>query len=339
MKTKILFIERKFREFVSIEKVFRVIAENLSKDKYECSFQQMPHGNHFFDIIKNTIFFRKKQSDIYHVTGHIHYIALILPANRTILTIHDLGFLHTRKGLRRYILKKILLDLPVKRLKFITSVSEATKKEIVDRTGCDEKKIRVIENPRQEIFFTDEEKTFNKQNPTILQIGTSPNKNLVNTIKALNGINCRLKIIGRLNDDLIELLRENKIQYENKFDLNDAEIKNEYFEADVIVFCSTYEGFGLPIIEAQAMKKPVVTSNISPLKEVSGGAAFLANPDDFLNIREGLLKIINNENYRKNITKAGLKNVERFKPGSIANLYENFYRDILSANKQSLKKD
>jgi len=333
MKTKILFIERKFREFVSIEKVFRVIAENLSKDKYEFSFQQMPHGNHFFDVIKNLIFFRKKQSDIYHVTGHIHYIALILPANRTILTIHDLGFLHTRKGLRRYVLKKILLDLPVKRLKFITAVSEATKKEIVDKTGCDEKKIHIIENPRQEIFLADEEKTFDKQNPTILQIGTSPNKNIENLIKALNGINCRLKIIGRLNNYLIELLRENKIQFENKFDLNDAEIKNEYFKADVVVFCSTYEGFGLPVIEAQAMKKPVVTSNVSPLKEVSGGAAFLANPDDYLNIREGILKIIKDENYRKKIIRAGLNNVERFKPGLIANLYENIYRDISSANK------
>jgi len=333
MKTKILFIERKFREFVSIEKVFRVIAENLSKDKYEFSFQQMPHGNHFFDVIKNLIFFRKKQSDIYHVTGHIHYIALILPANRTILTIHDLGFLHTRKGLRRYVLKKILLDLPVKRLKFITAVSEATKKEIIDKTGCDEKKIHIIENPRQEIFLADEEKTFDKQNPTILQIGTSPNKNIENLIKALNGINCRLKIIGRLNNYLIELLRENKIQFENKFDLNDAEIKNEYFKADVVVFCSTYEGFGLPVIEAQAMKKPVVTSNVSPLKEVSGGAAFLANPDDYLNIREGILKIIKDENYRKKIIRAGLNNVERFKPGLIANLYENIYRDISSANK------
>ncbi len=333
MKTKILFIERKFREFVSIEKVFRVIAENLSKDRYEFSFQQMPHGNHFFDVIKNLIFFRKKQSDIYHVTGHIHYIALILPANRTILTIHDLGFLHTRKGLRRYVLKKILLDLPVKRLKFITAVSEATKKEIIDKTGCDEKKIHIIENPRQEIFLADEEKTFDKQNPTILQIGTSPNKNIENLIKALNGINCRLKIIGRLNNYLIELLRENKIQFENKFDLNDAEIKNEYFKADVVVFCSTYEGFGLPVIEAQAMKKPVVTSNVSPLKEVSGGAAFLANPDDYLNIREGILKIIKDENYRKKIIRAGLNNVERFKPGLIANLYENIYRDISSANK------
>ena len=328
MKTKILFIERKFWEFVSIEKVFRTVAENLSKDEYEIEFQQMPNGNHFFDVIKNLIFFRKKKSDIYHITGHIHYIALILPADRTVLTIHDLGFLHTRKGLRRIILKKLLLDLPVKKLKYITAVSEATKNEIVKITGCDEKKIQIIENPVQDVFFTGEEKPFNKFNPTILQIGTSINKNLANTIKALNGINCLFKIIGRLTKDTIALLIENKICYENDFDLEDDEIKTEYFEADIVVFCSKYEGFGLPIIEAQAMKKPVVTSCVSPLKEISGEAAFMANPDDYLHIREGILKIINDESYRKEIVEKGFKNVERFKPNKITKMYEKIYKDL-----------
>lgn len=331
MKTKILFIERKFWEFVSIEKVFRNIAEHLSKENYDFSFQQMPHGNQFFDVVKNLIFFRKKKSDIYHVTGHIHYIALILPADRTILTIHDLGFLHTRKGLRRFILKMLLLDLPVRRLKYITAISQATKKEIVEKTGCNEKKIKVIENPVREFFFTTQEKSFNKLNPTILQIGTSINKNLANTIKALNGINCRFKIIGRLDENLLELLSENKVCFENSFNLNDEEIRTEYFEADIIVFCSKYEGFGLPVIEAQAMKKPIVTSNISPLKEVSGGAAFLANPDDYLDIKEGVMKIINNESYRNEIVKKGSENVERFRTENIAKSYEKMYENLHSS--------
>lgn len=328
MKTRILFIERKFREFVSIEKVFRSVADNLSKDKYEFSFQQMPYENHFFDVIRNLIFFRKKKSDIYHVTGHIHYIALILPVERTVLTIHDLGFLHMRKGLRRFVLKKLLLDLPVKKLKYITAVSEATKKEIIERTNCDEEKIKVIENPLNKIYFSVEEKPFNKHKPTILQVGTSANKNLPNVIKALKGGDYRFRIIGRLNEDTNALLNENNISYENKYDLSDEEMRAEYFEADIVVFCSKYEGFGLPVIEAQAMKKPVVTSDISPLKEVSGGAAFMANPDDFLTIREGILKITNDENYRKDIIEKGLKNVERFEPDIIAKIYEEIYLKI-----------
>ncbi len=54
--------------------------------------------------------------------------------------------------------------------------------------------------------------------------------------------------------------------------MNDLEIKEMYAEADLMSFCSTFEGFGLPIIEAQAMMTPVITSNLSPMKEVAGGA-------------------------------------------------------------------
>ena len=332
MKTKILFIERKFWEFVSIEKVFRQIAQSLSKEQFEASFQQLTFGNQLGGVLKNLIFFKKQKADIYHITGHVHYIGLILPRKNTVLTIHDLGFLHTRKGLRRSILKKLYLDLPVRRLKYITAVSEATKKEIIDYTNCVEEKIRIIENPLQEIFFTSEKKTFNRECPAILQIGTSQNKNLVNLIKALNGVNCRLRIIGKLEKNLIELLKNSQISFENKFNLNDSEIKDEYQKADIVTFCSTFEGFGLPIIEAQAMRTPVVTSDISPLREVSGGAAYLADPENFLSIREGILKIINDENYRKEIIKQGIENVKRFKPQNIASLYEILYKEISSAN-------
>src|SRR5207237_2648985 len=89
MKTKILFIERKFDEFVSIEKVFRLIAEYLSKEKYDFDFQKLIYGNQLSGVIKNLMLFRKGKADIYHVTGHTHYIALILPTNKTVLTIHD----------------------------------------------------------------------------------------------------------------------------------------------------------------------------------------------------------------------------------------------------------
>ncbi|HEY0427873.1 MAG TPA: glycosyltransferase family 1 protein [Pyrinomonadaceae bacterium] len=335
MKTKILFIERKFWEFVSIEKVFRQIAQALSKEKFESSFQQLAFGNQLTGVFKNLLMFRAQTADIYHITGHVHYIALVLPKEKTVLTVHDLGFLNTRKGLRRIVLKKLLLDMPVKRLKYITAISEATKREIINYTNCSEEKIRVIENPLQEIFFSEAKKTFNRKCPTILQIGTSPNKNLKNLIKALQGLNCRLKIIGKLEADLIEELKKNQIDYQNAFNLNDSEIKIEYEKADILAFCSTFEGFGLPIIEAQAMRTPVVTSNISPLREVSGDAAFLVNPSDFLNIREGILKIVNDEKYREEIIEKGIRNINRFKSRKIAGLYENLYKEVSKANKAS----
>jgi glycosyltransferase involved in cell wall biosynthesis len=332
MKMKILFVERKLDEFTSIENVFRQIAEDLSKDKFEFAFQKLIYGNSLAGVLKNLIFFRKNEADIYHVTGHVHYIALTLPRERTVLTIHDLGFLHTRKGLRRYVLKKILLDLPVKKLKYITAVSETTKKEIIFYTGCKSEKIRVIENPLRHGFLAGEQRDFDSENPTILQVGTMQNKNVPNLVRALKGIKCKLKIVGKPDSDLISVLNDNKIDYENVFDLNEEQMKEAYRDCDIVAFCSTYEGFGLPILEAQAMLKPVITSNLSPMKEVAGEGAFLADPNDVSNIREGISRIIADENYRKNLIEAGARNIERFEPQKIAGQYETLYREIIETH-------
>jgi glycosyltransferase involved in cell wall biosynthesis len=329
MKPKIVFVERKFWESVSLEKVFAQIDKSIHKDKFETSFVQLPYLNNLLGIVKNFVFFKKPEADIYHITGHIHYIALILPKKKTVLTIADLTILRTRKGLRRFIIKKLFFDLPVKKIKYITAISEATKNEIVQSTNCERKKIRVIEIPLQDILYLDAKKTFNIKCPTILQIGTAPHKNIANLVKALKGVNCRLKIIGKLNEELLNELKINEIEFANDFDLDDGEIKDEYQKADVVTFCSIYEGFGLPIIEAQAMRTPVVTSNLSPMKEVAGGGAVLVNPEDILSIRDGILRLINDKSLRDKLVAQGLKNIKRYETSRVASQYESLYREII----------
>ncbi len=335
MKTKVVFIERRPSKSVSIEKVFSQIAKSLNKEKFVSLFQQLRFENDLKGTVKNLLFFRKTDADIYHITGHIHYIALVLPKDRTVLTVHDVGILYIRRGLRRYILKKILFDLPIKKLKYITAVSSATKNEIIKYTGCLPEKIRVIENPLREHFFITEKKEFNRTCPMILQIGTTYNKNLKNLIKALKGISCRLRIIGELSIEINELLEINEINFDNKYDLDDSAIRNEYKEADIVTFCSTFEGFGLPIIEAQAMLTPVVTSNLSPLKEVAGNFAALADPYDYLSIRHEIMRVIDDESYRKKLVAEGLENVKRFAVEQITVLYENLYQEMMTDLKKS----
>ncbi len=337
MKARILYIERKFwkKNFAafSLEKIFEQISKLLPTERFETEIVKVPFGNSFLDILKNLLFFKKFDVDIYHVTGQIHYLALILPPDKTVLTIHDTGFMQNDRKLNRFIIKKLFLDLPVKRLKFITAVSETTKKSIIENTGCQPEKIRVIENPLQQHYLQSEKKTFNKDCPTILQIGITPNKNIPNLIKALNGIKCSLKIIGNRADELENLLKAGKIDYKFAHGLSDAEMRAEYEQADIVAFCSTFEGFGLPIIEAQAMRTPSITSNISPLKEVSAGAAYLADPFEVSDIRKGILKIINDDDFREDIIKRGLENVNRFDPQYIAGLYEKLYTELLSASR------
>lgn len=331
MRKKILYIERKLSESVSIEKVFRQIAASLSKIKFQTEFEQVPFDNDTISTFKNLLFYRKSKADIYHITGHVHYVGLILPKERTVLTIHDLRILYMRKGFRRYILKKLLFDLPIAKLKYITAISEETKREIVYHTKCSPEKIRVIQNPLPIRPISEKGESFNTKCPRILQIGTTSNKNLDNLIKALENIECELVIIGRLDSEIRKLLAEKQINFENKINLDDDEIRNEYDKADIVTFCSTYEGFGMPIIEAQAMRTPVVTSNLSPMKEVAGEAAVLVDPYNVSSIEDGILQIIKDEKLRDDLIEKGINNIKRFEPSFIAELYENLYREIIKS--------
>jgi glycosyltransferase involved in cell wall biosynthesis len=334
MKAKILFVERKYwkKDFLafSIEKIYEQIAKILREKKYETSFIKVPFGNSFAEMLKNIFYFRAPKADLYHITGQVHYMAFVLPKRRTVLTIHDLEFLKIRTGLRRLAIKKVYLDLPISRLDYVTTVSEATKREILAISNFPEEKIRVIENPLQEQYLTSKSKGFNKECPTILQVGIAHNKNIPNLIKALQGISCCLRIIGNLPPELSAELDSSEIRYENVFGLTDSEMKSEYQNADIVAYCSTNEGFGLPIIEGQAMRTPVITSDISPMKEVSGGAAFLADPRDVSSIREGVLKIINDVEFREKIVGQGLENVKKYDPEFIAGLYEELYLEVLN---------
>lgn len=331
MKTKVLFVERKPSHAVSIEKVFRQVAESISKEAFEIGFQQLEYPNDVYGTVKNLFLYKKSKADIYHVTGHVHYICLVLPKNRTILTVHDVGILHIRSGLRRFVLKKLLFDLPLKRLKYITAVSEATKREIVQHIKCSPDKIRVIENPLQKQFYATTKKEFDETFPLILQIGTTANKNLPRLFEALEGISCQLTIVGQIDSETARLLKEKKIVYRNKLNLSNEEIRDEYANADMVTFCSTFEGFGLPIIEAQAMLTPVVTSDISPLREVAGAGAALAEPDNPNCIRNCILRIIKNKEYRKEIVASGTENIKRFRAETIAASYEKLYREVASS--------
>ena len=334
MKKKILYVERKPSEFVSIEKIFRSVASNLSDD-FEYEFQQSPFGSRFSHIVGNLLFFRKKKADIYHITGHVHYLALLFSPLNTILTIHDIGFLYRPHGFRRWVVKKLFLDWPVKRLKFITAISEHTKNEIVRFTGCPGEKITVIDDPLLIEPMADGDRQFNQTNPTILQVGTAENKNVPNIARALRGIDCNLRIIGRMHDRIALVLAENGINFENGLELTHEQMLDEYKKADLVTFCSTHEGFGLPIIEAQAMRKPVITSNISPMAETSGGAAVLVDPNDPDSIRAGIQKVIRNTDYRNDLIEAGLENIKRFAPQVVAEKYEDYYKKILSTGSKS----
>ena len=286
-----------------------------------------------FSILFNLIFLTRFKNGLFHITGDVHYAILALPKDRTILTIHDLVFLHTYKGLRRSLLKWIFLDLPVRKAKYITTISEKSKQEILDYTNCNPEKILVIPNPVDPIFSTSTPlpsaglpTMVGKFNPaTILFLGTKPNKNLELTIAALFGLDVHLRIIGELSRKQKEMLSKFNINYSSDFSISPEQLASEYSNADIILFPSTYEGFGLPVIEGFQAGKPVITSNISPMKEVAGEGALLAEPTSIASIREAVIKLLNDQTLKIQLVAAGKEKVKQYQPGFIAEAYQQLW--------------
>jgi glycosyltransferase involved in cell wall biosynthesis len=169
---------------------------------------------------------------------------------------------------------------------------------------------------------------FDSNNPKILHIGTKNNKNLENTIIALQGINCEFWIVGKLNASQCAYLGESLIKFRNFVDLSNSEILQLYCQCDIVSFLSVYEGFGMPIIEAQAYGKPVLTSSLYPMIEVAGSGALFVDPFNILEIRSGFRKIIDNKNLRDQIIGKGFFNQRRFEINEIVMNYKSVYEGI-----------
>lgn len=271
----------------------------------------------------------KPQGDINHVTGDIHYITLFLDQKKTILTIHDLNLLYTSNKIKYFIHKWFWIRIPVRRSRAVTVISQTTKQELLKFTRCNPDKIKVIHNCISPAF-TPHPKTFHKAKPTILHIGCKPNKNLTGLIEAIKDLPCRLEIIGNPTAAQINLLQHYRVDYGTQAGLTEQEVVQKYISCDILAFVSFLEGFGLPIIEANAIERVVVTSNISSMPEIAGDAACLVDPYDILSIRNGIRKVIENDSYRETLIQNGRRNKARFTAEKIAGQYYHLYRQLLA---------
>ncbi len=334
----VLFLHRKPRKngTFSIEFIFQDIRSRLPESIFSRVLVSKYESNGIFKRLYNTLEAAFCKADVKHITGDVHYLALFLRGKKTILTIHDCFFLYKVSGFARWFHKKFWYDIPLKKCRYIVAITEATKREILKLADCDPNKIVVIPSLISSQFQPNP-KPFNKQKPVILHVGLAPNKNIERLAEALEGIPCHLSVLGKLEDWHIEMLEKHGIEYSCSYNISDNDVLAMYEACDMLAFASTYEGFGMPIVEANAVGRAVLTSNISSMPFVAGDAACLVDPFDVHSIQQGLLKIINDDKYREQLIENGYVNRQRFDPDAIAVQYARLYFEVANRQPSDLK--
>lgn len=331
---KITYFFRPLSKNVSIERVFNTIVTNLPNG-YSYEYVVLPNylgeANGIIGLIKAFAkirkFCKKNTGHINHITGDIHYCAIFLPYSKTVLTIHDTVSLETLKGFKRTFIWLFWYYLPLRCSKYITCVSSFTSDKLIQLFPWVKNKITIIENPVGSEFKF-KHKVFNESNPTILHIGTRSNKNLERVVESLKGVHCHLRIIGKLSKHQIKLLLKNNINYSNREFISDNQIVKEYENCDIVSFPSTYEGFGMPIIEGQRIGRIVLTSNIQPMNDVTGEGAYLIDPYKIESIKNGFKSLISESELRQSVLESSMKNIKRYLPTKIAKEYICIYDKI-----------
>lgn len=272
-----------------------------------------------------------RQGDVNHIMGDIHYIGALLNSKKTVLTIADCVSLNRLKGFKKNIIWFFWYFLPVKRAAKIVVISDFIKSELLTYVRCDPNKIKVIYVP---LLCEVKKNKFNQLSDKLnfLHIGSTDNKNLSRHTEAIRGIPATFNFVGEPSESDLKLLKQNCHDYRVVSNLSNEDLIKLYDNCDLLLFASIYEGFGMPIIEAQSRGLPVITSNLCSMPEVAGHGACIVDPYSVDEIRYAVNKILHNRDYRENIIEEGYKNISRFQSRQIVDQYNNLYREIINKN-------
>lgn len=288
---------------------------------------------------------QKLGADIFHgLSGELPLKWEQKPIKK-IVTIHDLIFV-------RYPQYYSFFDRKIHFWKFkkaadmadkIIAISEQTKRDIIEFLKVPESKIEVIyqgchkafkeqQSPEQIQAARDQ---FNLPERFILNVGTiEDRKNLLNVVKAIKDTGIPLVVVGKKTkyyQKIESFLKKNKMEKQVQFleGVSMDELAVIYKLADVFVYPSFFEGFGIPVIEALFSRTVVVTSNTSCLPEAGGKDSVYIDPKNDLDIRAKIKFLWENESERKRREEKGFEFVQQFNDEAIARNLMNLYQKII----------
>jgi glycosyltransferase involved in cell wall biosynthesis len=269
----------------------------------------------------------------------------------TIVTIHDVIFAFHPEwcSKKQHIRFKHLVRLSAKKANAIIVVSNSTKKELLDLTKISEDKIYLTYLAADEIFKPNKDplvlenlrQKYNFKEDYILHVGSlHPRRNIERIINAFSHLKKEIdkKIIfilvgqwfdkkNKLNDMAKKL---NIINYIKHIDyVPDDDLVKLYNFADLFIYPSLYEGFGLPVLEAMACGTPVITSNISSLPEITGDAAFLVDPYNVYEMKEAMKSILLEKELHSRLIEKGFKKIKNYTWNKAAEKTLEIYKNVI----------
>ena len=270
-----------------------------------------------FDVIKLTIYLFFNKNFFFSPGFNAPFFFL----HRTAITIHDLN--HIDVDANTSFLKKLYYNIVLKRAcrkaALIFTVSEFSKGRIVDWSGINPDKVKVVYNGVSSAFHQDVQ-PYLPGFPYIFIVGNRKlHKNEDRALRAFAQAdidkNIHVLFSGKPSDQLVNTAKELQIEDRVKFlgRLSEDELASTYKGALCLLFPSLYEGFGLPVIEAMACGTPVITSNTTSLVEIANNSCELIDPTKIEQISKAIEKILDNIELRKKYVEYGLINIQAYK--------------------------
>lgn len=282
-------------------------------------------------------------ADIFHgLSGELPLKWTSKPIKK-VVTIHDLIF-------ERYPEYYSFFDRKIHFWKFkkaardaeaVIAISEQTKRDIIRFLNVSESKIHVVYQGCHRAFqsyippdvLSRVKQKFQLPNRFILNVGTiEPRKNLLNIIKALKDSDIPLVVVGkkqrRYFAKVQKEIHRTKVQVQFLEHVDMQELAAVYRLADVFIYPSYFEGFGIPVIEALFSGTPVITSNVSSLPEAGGKHSLYVNPESVADIKAKILFLWNNESERKRRREKNFEYAQRFQDEQIAEKIMEVYTKI-----------
>ncbi|WP_254532783.1 glycosyltransferase family 4 protein [Natrinema gelatinilyticum] len=237
-----------------------------------------------------------------------------------IMCIHDVN---AQKGMSsgiHQLYRKTAVPLGVRNSNTIVTVSEFSKREIVNHFSISSEKVDVVYNGIDNFYLkTSGSESMGLPDKYILYVGAmNPRKNVNQLVKAYDEIrdtiSHKLVLIGPENKSIHKKVDTDSFSEDivTPGFIPQPQLKYAYENADAFVYPSLYEGFGLPPLEAMACGTPVVVSNKTSLPEVIGDSAMLVDPNDTNDIAESIYRVLNSEDVRNVLSKKGVEHAQKF---------------------------